>query len=198
MEIDRFEICGNIASGKTTLCQNLGLSGCCSIYESFSENPFLNAFYTDPAKFSFETEITFLLQHYHAIKTAPAGETKVCDFSIILDKAYADVTLPQRRKEIFLAVAQEVDLELGFPQKIIYLQCPEDVLLERITRRNRDFEKSITIDYLRQLTQAIEARVAEAARNSDVITVNSHKINFVHGLDELPHIAALCREVPDQ
>ncbi len=191
----RIEICGNIASGKTTLCGHLSPFDCFIIYESFATNPFLKAFYSNPARFSFETEITFLLQHYHAIKTAAEAKNKVCDFSIILDKAYADVTLPHRHREIFLTVAEEVDRELEFPQTIIYLQCPEDVLLERISRRNRDFEKSITIDYLRKLTQAIEARVDEAAKRSNVITVNSHEINFVEGLDAIPHIAALCGKV---
>ncbi|MFH7321604.1 deoxynucleoside kinase [Desulfurivibrio sp. D14AmB] len=191
----RTEICGNIASGKTTLCGHFSFLDFLAIYESFSTNPFLTAFYSDPARFSFETEITFLLQHYHAIKTATETKNKVCDFSIILDKAYADVTLQQRHRDIFLTVAEEVDRELGLSQTIIHLQCPEEVLLERIASRNRDFEKNITIDYLRQLTEAIKARVDEAAKRSRVITVNSHEINFVDGLDAIPHVAALCGEL---
>jgi deoxyadenosine/deoxycytidine kinase len=191
----RFEILGGIASGKTTLCENLAKIRCQPIFEVFASNPFLNAFYTDPIKFSFETEITFLLQHYHSIKTAVDTPPLVCDFSIILDKAYADVTLTRRQREVFLTVAREVEQELGFPRKVIHLHCPEDVLLARIAKRNRDFEKSITAEYLTQLNQAIQARVDEASSHCDVIAVDSHAINFVHDLDAIPHIAALCRDV---
>ena len=66
----RIEICGGIASGKTTLANLLARSNIDPILEDFQTNLFWRAFYADPAGTAFETEITFLLQHYHQIKTA--------------------------------------------------------------------------------------------------------------------------------
>src|SRR3954447_11075813 len=90
----RVEICGGIASGKTTLANLLGSSERMVVREDFSSNPFWRAFYDDPNNTAFETEITFLLQHYHQIKVATNLEKSfACDFSLLLDYAYAHVTL---------------------------------------------------------------------------------------------------------
>lgn len=183
----RIEICGNIASGKTSLCKNLSDICFDAIYESFHLHPFLDSFYKDQSKFSFETEITFLLQHYHSIKIANTDGIIVCDFSIVLDKAYADVTLPSRRRDLFMNVAEELEDEIGPPQKIIHLKCPEDVLLRRIKDRNRLFEKEISISYLSQIAQAIDARISVVSQKVEVMTIDSHEINFVKGLDEIPY-----------
>lgn len=65
----RIEICGGIASGKTTLAKLLEENGIGkAIYENFEKNPFWEAFYKNPSKYAFETEIAFTLQHYHEIK----------------------------------------------------------------------------------------------------------------------------------
>lgn len=187
----RIEICGNIASGKTALCKTVSAFGYHPLYESFSANPFLTAFYQDPLRFSFETEITFLLLHYHSIKTAKMDGLMACDFSLVLDKAYADVTLSRRRKKLFLDIAQELDNEIGPPQRVIHLKCPENILLSRIRERNRHFEEGITLDYLRQITHAIEIRISEISKLSSVITIDSHEVNFIHGLDEIPYLEKL-------
>lgn len=189
---NRIEICGNIAAGKTTLTKALASCGLISVNEKFDRNPFIESFYIDPARFSFETEIIFLLQHYHSIKIAKEIKHLVCDYSLTLDKAYADVTLPDSRREIFLKIVEELEQEIGVPDKIIYLNCPEEILLERIAHRNRSFETGIQIGYLQALSAAIEIRMKEAAEKSEVLKINSHELNFVLGVEGIADLEAFC------
>jgi deoxyadenosine/deoxycytidine kinase len=81
------EVCGGIASGKTTFAGLMTRIGLKPVFEEFRTNPFWQAFYFDPAKYAFETEITFMLQHYHQIKKDQLimGKSICCDFSFFLD-----------------------------------------------------------------------------------------------------------------
>lgn len=186
------EICGNIASGKTTLACNLTKCGFTSVEEKYLQNPFLKKFYQNPALYSFETEITFLLQHYHAVKISN-DRNLICDYSLTLDKAYADVTLSPKRQQIFFSIAKELENEIGQPSKILYLKCPENILLKRIQERNRSFESSIDIGYLQALSETIDTRMKEMAKKIDVLEINSHEINFVSGVEHVASLASTCQ-----
>lgn len=180
----RIEICGGIASGKTTLANLLGISNINPILESFQTNPFWRAFYADPVGTAFETEITFLLQHYHQIKIArKSGNTIASDFSIYLDLAYAYVTLPQDKREIFLSVYQEVEKELGAPSLLIHLKCNPEVELQRIWERGREVENSITVEYLQQINTQLENILVEKAHPGKLLVINSGLLDFAHDED---------------
>lgn len=179
----RVEICGNIASGKTTLCQGLAKKEFQPLYEEFQKNPFFEDFYIDPAAYSFETEVTFLLQHYHSIKKQKASPQLATDYSFLLDMAYADVNLSGSRLNIFFEILQELQLELGLPSRIIHLICPDEVLLKRIIKRSRDAETTITIDYLNSLSRAISLRVKQFSTQIPTLTIDSNAIDFTSGLD---------------
>lgn len=187
----RIEICGNIASGKTTLCQGMAPKGFYPLYEDFQKNPFFKDFYEDPVLYSFETEITFLLQHYHLIKKQKTSSLLACDYSLLLDMAYADVNLAGDRLKIFFEIVAELQKELGLPEQIIHLVCPEHVLLQRIIARSRDPETSITIDYLSSLHKAISLRVKDFSSQAPVITIDSHAINFTSGIDGIQELESI-------
>jgi deoxyadenosine/deoxycytidine kinase len=177
----RIETCGGIASGKTTLAQLLGQLEVPSILEHFHSNPFWKAFYADPAGTAFETEISFLLQHYHEIKTA-AKKTKgfACDFSFLLDLAYAQVTLDEGKRSAFTAVYQEICRELTPPDLVIHLICDPETELERIRQRGRDVEQSITLDYLVAINRALVGVLREEAATWNVLTINSAELDFAN------------------
>jgi deoxyadenosine/deoxycytidine kinase len=186
--MSRTEICGNIASGKTTLCQVLSKNKFLPIFEDFQTNPFFEDFYNDPKEYSFETEITFLLQHYHQIKKNKNNPPILCDYSLLLDMAYADVNLSGNRLKVFFDVVGELQQEIGLPDRIIHLVCPEEVLLQRIIDRNREVETSITIEYLKALSNAISARVKDFSSQTLIIMIDSHAVDFTsgfHGLGKL-------------
>lgn len=173
------EICGGIASGKTTFATLLKRAGIEPILENFQTNPFWEAFYCDPAAHAFETEVSFLLQHYHQIKTAYTdGKVFACDFSLFLDRAYATVTLKDSKLETFFAVHEEVMREVGPPDLLIHLQCGAATELERIRRRGRAVEETITLEYLAQLNDAVALQVANVNEHVKVLTIDSEQQNF--------------------
>lgn len=180
-----FEVIGNIASGKSTLLASLKKKEIRPVFEQFEKNPFLESFYTDPAFFSFETELAFLLQHYHSIKTNLALEqTLVCDFSLTLDFAYAEMNLSDTRCAAFSSVMAELILEIGQPSGIIYIKCKEDALLKRIRNRNRKMEEAISIDYLSSLTSFMEKNLEKKQKTIPILEID----NSNNGLENISNM----------
>lgn len=180
----RIEVCGGIASGKTTLATLLCEANFECIYESFSSNPFWVAFYSDPALYAFETEITFTLQHYHQIKKqAGPGKSLVCDYSFLLDLAYAEIGLKGTQLVAFKTVYAEIKKELPPPVLIIHLQCDPKIELARIRARGREVEKNITIDFLMALNKAVSEQIEKARGHVPILTIDSAINNFVEDED---------------
>ncbi len=176
----RIEICGGIASGKTTFCSLLEKIDFIGVFESFTLNPFWNAFYSNPSKYAFETEITFTLQHYHQIKKQPlTTNIVVCDYSFLLDIAYAEIGLYGSQLLAFRTVYEEIKKELPHPTLVIHLQCDPDSELARIRARGREVEKGITIDFLSSLNEAVEEQVKKAKEQLPILTIDSVTNNFV-------------------
>lgn len=177
----RIEICGGIASGKTTLANLLSPAIGQVVLENFSNNPFWRAFYADPNNTAFETEITFLLQHYHQIKVASKqDESFACDFSLLLDYAYAHVTLSDSRFETFAQVYKEARSHLSPPSLLVHLRCDPAVELERIRARGRDVEASITVDYLTALNSRLDSLVTSLPATQAVLPLDSVHYDFAH------------------
>ncbi len=181
IEPQRVEICGGIASGKTTLANLLSSGKRKAVHEDFSNNPFWRAFYADPNNTAFETEITFLLQHYHQIKVATnLGRSFACDFSLLLDYAYAHVTLGGSRFDTFQHVYREARSHLSPPSLLVYLQCDPAVEWERIRARGRETEKSITVDYLTSINDRLASLVSALPASQAVLKINSVRYDFAH------------------
>jgi deoxyadenosine/deoxycytidine kinase len=175
------EICGGIASGKTTFANLLKKIGIDAVFENFEINPFWQAFYSDPTRYAFETELTFLLQHYHQIKIANSKQGNfVFDFSPILDLAYANVTLNNSQREVFLSVYKKIKCELPSPTLLIYLRCDPSIELKRIHQRGRSTENSISLEFLNQLNQSLEKCMSETANRNNIISIDSDKQDFVN------------------
>ena len=176
----RIEVCGGIASGKTTFAKLMKRIGLETILENFQTNPFWQAFYSDPAKYTFETEISFMLQHYHEIKKEQStGKINICDYSFFLDIAYAEIGLQGSTLTTFYAVYNEIKNELPPPALLVYLNCDAETELKRIRNRGRDVEKSIDLNFLETLNKAVEHQATNARKEINVISVDSAKTNFV-------------------
>ena len=175
----RIEICGGIASGKTTLASLISSVSIPPIFEEFKSNPFWKEFFSNPSKFAFETEISFMLQHYHEIKrNLMAGNVIVCDYSFFLDVAYAEVGLKGRQLDAFSAVYEEIKRELAFPALLIHLQCDARTELERIRKRARREEKPITLEFLDSLNKAVERQTESVRGRVNILTIDSAAKNF--------------------
>ena len=176
----RIEICGGIASGKTTFATLMDRSILRVIREHFKKNPFWKAFYTNPGKYIFETEITFMLLHYNQIKRQMERSNKiaVCDFSFFLDLAYARIGLNASRLEAFEIVCSEVYKEIGPPSLLVHLKCDANTELARIKRRKRPEESLIDLDFLDRLNKAVEKEVSMLQRNCPIAIIDSSVKNF--------------------
>jgi len=176
------EVCGGIASGKTTFATLMRRIGIEPIFEHFKTNPFWQAFYSNPVKYAFETEITFMLQHYHQIKKDQLimGKSICCDFSFFLDIAYAEMGLKGSKLKAFLSVYEEINLDLPPPTLLVYLKCDAKAELERIRRRGRSVEDSISIEFLDALNRSLDRQVANIQDYSSVITIDSALKDFAH------------------
>lgn len=190
------EICGAIASGKTTLAKFLKQLDVQPVLEDFRSNPFYELFYKDSAKYAFETEITFLLQHYNqTMRALEANRAVVCDFSPFLDLAYADVTLNRSENSAFRAVYDEVRNKLPSPIVLVHLECDTHTLLERIKKRGRSAESSITAEYLDAIKQSLALQLQQAAKTVRIVSINSSVIDFLSNKADQDSVLSLIRDL---
>ena len=174
------EVAGSIGSGKTTLVDMLAGCSVEGVYEDHTVNPFWRSFYTDPSTCAFETEITFLLQHYHFAKLAAARTDGVLllDHSFELDMAYAELGLEGARKEIFTSIYREIRNEIGLPRALVFVTCSAEEALRRIRLRGRPFEGNVTVEFLAGLQRELERRIATIADSVPVVTIDSETTDF--------------------
>lgn len=194
-EPNRIEICGGIASGKTTLATVMQRAGHHTVFENFRLNPFIEKFYSDPEFYSFETEISFLLQHYSQIKTeARLAKGFFCDYSLLLDSSYAAVTLTPAHLKIFQDVFETVVSEILSANLIIHLRCSAETQLDRIRQRNRSMESGITTHYLELLNRRVDSGVKVAHPRCRVLEIDSQELDFAHDLVTQNEIVTLIRD----
>ena len=149
-------VAGNIGAGKTSLTERLGDSlGWEAAFESVSDNPYLPDFYADMRSWSFHLQIFFLghrAEQY--LNLARSSQSAILDRSIYEDAfifARALHHLGNLNERDYLAYQRVFDLlvsTLPAPNLLIYLKAPVSVLIERIRRRGRNIESSISAEYL--------------------------------------------------
>src|SRR5262249_43625732 len=149
----RIEICGGIASGKTTLARLLSQDTECDlVLEDFRANPFWRRFYERPDLFRHEKDVCFLAQHSGEIKPATAWLT-ICDYALTQDLAYAGMSGDPAHRQAMEALHRHLSSALPKPTLIVHLQCREEILLSRIRARGRPEETPIDRDYLTRLNR---------------------------------------------
>ncbi len=177
----RIEICGGIASGKTTLARLLHNYGVAAELERFEQNPFWNSFYANPRRYAFETEITFLLQHYSQMRDAhDRHEVFVYDTSFIQDLAYARANLDNVMIQPFLAVHEYAKRVLPEPVLVVHLVCDATVELARVRSRRRPQEASIQLDYLALLNEQVRICASEVNPSVPIVEIDSGTNDFAN------------------
>jgi deoxyguanosine kinase len=152
---------GCFGAGKTTVASALALRRSSTVLlENFESNPFLRAFYENPSANAFETEFSFLLLHFHQLKSHACTVTNsevISDFHLAKDLLYADLNLSDARANALFRDMYQLCLEKTFqPDLIVYLSAPTELLVERIRSRNRDFESPIDFAYCATVNDAYE------------------------------------------
>jgi deoxyadenosine/deoxycytidine kinase len=158
-------IAGNIGSGKTTLTQLLAKHyKWDQLQEAVDNNPYLFDFYKDMQRWSFNLQIFFLNSRFEQLlEIRSSGRNVIQDRTIYEDafifapNLHAMGLMTTRDFENYFRLFQNMDASITPPDLLIYLQAPVDKLVKQISERGRDYENSISIEYLKRLNERYEA-----------------------------------------
>jgi deoxyguanosine kinase len=179
----RIEFCGGIGTGKSTVARLLAAHcGFPFVEEHYDEVPFWKDYYRDPPAFAFEKNISFLLFHNNAIRAVSEQMEAmpiICDFAMFQDLSYAALAGNEDDYFVTVAVHDQLITRLGRPDLLIHVRCCPDVQLERIRRRGREPERSITKAYLEDLSRHIETELARHLSLIPIIEIDTDRHDFV-------------------
>jgi len=184
---------GPIGVGKTALARRLANEfGVPLVLEQGDDNPFLRRFYEEPRKYAFQAQLFFLLERYRQQQDLGGNEAGgVADYLFARDAIFAAVTLEADELALYNQVYTLLGSRIRKPDLVIYLEARPDVLLRRIRKRDRDFERDISPLYLERLTEAFRAFFHQYTE-APLLVINCSDIDFVeHGRD----LADLIREI---
>lgn len=147
---------GCTGSGKTTIAKQLASErGSALVLEDFQANPFLKEFYPDPSKYVLETELAFVLIHYHQVfHEFEKSDCKdvVSDYYISKDLLFAKMNFEHTENlRIFENLYTPLSKRLPSPDVVICLRCSNELILQRIRARDRDIEQKINEEYFIKL-----------------------------------------------
>jgi deoxyguanosine kinase len=165
---------GCIGSGKSTTARMLADHLSCGVLlEHTADHPFLAEFYLEPSQNALETELGFVLLHYHRLKAAQADQRLVTDFSPGKDLVFGKMNLQGADFELFDHVYRALTNRLNKPSVAIYLDLPLELLMERIRKRGRPYEQGIPGSYLEGLRESYFANLSELAQTVRVVRVQA-------------------------
>ena len=184
MNLDFLVIEGNIGAGKTTFAKMLSEEYDTKlILESFAENPFLPKFYSDPEKYSFPLELSFLAERYGQLKKELTNrdlfhQYTIADYYFMKSLIFAQNTLAQDEYNLYRNFFDIIYERLPKPDLFVYLHLPEDQLIVNIRKRGRDYEQSIDADYLRKIREGYFTFFSQQ-NDFPVLIIDTSKIDFV-------------------
>jgi deoxyguanosine kinase len=183
---------GPLGVGKTSLTQLLAerLKGE-TLLEDVEGHPFLTKFYRNPRKYAFQTQVFFLLRRYQ--QTAEIHqldlfkEVVVSDYLFEKDRIFARINLDDQEFWLYEQVFQLLNRTAVVPDLVIFLQAKTDVLLERIRKRGRKFEKGVSPDYIESINQAFNTFFFHY-QESPLLVIDASEIDFVHVPEDLDNL----------
>ena len=176
---------GAIGVGKTSLCRILAAEFKAALnLEVVEENPFLAAFYENPERFSFNVQTFFLLSRFKQLSSLAQQSlfdaAVVSDYLFDKDFIFASMNLRDAEFELYKDLYSHLKPQLRLPDLTIYLRAETPLLLERIAKRGREFEKNIDPNYLKTLNSHYENYFRTYA--GKVLTLEALEYDYVENL----------------
>lgn len=145
---------GNIGAGKTSFCKMINEEyNCKIILEEFDDNPFLPHFYNEPDRFGFTVELFFMTERHKQLQRHLLNQDLFFDFTIsdyFFTKTllFARNNLEEEEYRLFTKLFGVLNQSFPSPDLLVYFHRSTDILLQNIKKRGREYEKSITPEYL--------------------------------------------------
>lgn len=177
-------IAGNIGSGKTTLTKLLAARyGWTPRFEPVDNNPYLEDFYHDMNRWSFNLQVYFLNKRFKEVveiskstDTIIQGRTIYEDACIFAPNLHDQGYMSDRDFKNYTDLFNLMMSLVKKPQLMIYIRSSIPTLVKHIEKRGRDYEKSIRIDYLTGLQKRYDDWLS--TYDGELITIDGDKINF--------------------
>lgn len=187
-------IAGNIGSGKTTLTSLLSKHyGWDAHYEDVDDNPYLNDFYKDMQRWSFNLQIYFMKSRFGQVQQIHNEDKNVIQDRTIYEDAFifapnlhAMGLMSTRDFDNYSSLFNLMNAFIPAPNLLIYLRSSVPNLVEQIQKRGRDYENSIRIDYLNRLNERYEAWISGYENKLLIIDVDN--LDFQNNKEDLGKI----------
>jgi deoxyadenosine/deoxycytidine kinase len=185
-------IAGNIGSGKTTLAGLLARHyGWEASYEKVDENPYLNDFYEDMQRWSFNLQIYFLNSRFNQIikiknsdKTVIQDRTIYEDAHIFAPNLHSMGLMSTRDFENYFSLFNLMTSLIEAPDLVLYLRASVPTLVNQIQKRGREYENNIRLDYLKKLNERYESWI-DSYRLGKLLIINVDNLNFSESKEDL-------------
>jgi len=189
---------GPIGVGKSSLTNIVAERfGARRVMEVVEENPFLASFYGDRAKYAFQTQMFFLLsrfkQQQDLFQQDLFSAITVSDYLFAKDRIFANLTLQSDELGLYERVFEALQPRVTKPDLVIYLQARIDVLLARIKKRGREFERKFDPTYLEALCKAYNDFFFHYT-DTPLLVVNTSDIDFVNNPADLEDLLSVVRQ----
>jgi deoxyguanosine kinase len=174
---------GPIGVGKTSLAQMLAKEfGAKLILEVPEDNPFLEGFYKDPERHAFQVQLFFLLSRFRQQQELSQldlfEQNIVSDYLFAKDRIFAYLNLNGRELALYEQIYSLLNSRLPPPDLTVFLQARADVLLERIKKRDKAYERGLSVDYLKRVVDAYN-EFFFYYNDTPLLVVNTSDIDFV-------------------
>ena len=195
-------VAGNIGAGKSSLVEKLSQElNWQPFYEPVTDNPYLADFYKNMPAWGFHSQVFFLthrLRVYHDLSEHPNSvildRSLYEDAEIFARNLYLNGNMTERDYQTYEALYQSLLCFLPTPDLVIYLRASVATLQQRIHLRGRDYERSISPEYLEQLNQAYESWIASFSL-CPILMVPADNLDFV---SEPKHLNLILSKVQEK